>query len=105
MLANNCEKPTKGIFVCHTCDNRKCVNPDHLFLGDIVINTLDMNAKGRNARGSMCPIAKLNEEKVAEIRRLNATGNYTKIGLARTYGVSFTTINNLIKRKSWKHVL
>jgi hypothetical protein len=41
-----------GLFVCHHCDNRRCVRPEHLFLGDIVDNTRDRDNKGRQAKGS-----------------------------------------------------
>jgi hypothetical protein len=39
------------LFVCHHCDNRRCVHPDHFFLGDIVDNTADRDRKGRQAKG------------------------------------------------------
>jgi hypothetical protein len=42
----------KGKHVLHECDNGKCINPDHLFLGDQVANMIDMNAKGRHGSNS-----------------------------------------------------
>lgn len=41
-----------GLFVCHRCDVKRCVNPEHLFLGTVQDNVNDMIAKGREASGS-----------------------------------------------------
>lgn len=47
----NCGPIPDNLFVCHKCDNRACVRPDHLFLGTASDNNKDMMNKGRTARG------------------------------------------------------
>lgn len=92
-----------GLFVCHRCDVRNCVNPDHLFLGTITDNTLDMFSKGRNAigvKGSRPSNARLTNEDVRAIRQ---SLEPLKIAATR-YGTSLSCISAIRHRKNWKHV-
>jgi len=90
------------LLVCHTCDNRRCCNPAHLFLGPPITNSVDMKSKGRAARlqGVKHGRAKLTEAEVKEIR----ASLETPTPLARRYGVSPSLICMIQKRKVWKHV-
>lgn len=97
-----------GLFVCHRCDNRKCVNPTHLFLGTALDNNRDCLAKGRNslvrAKGSRHGRAKLHETDVAEIRRRIAEGESQKV-IAESFGVNYRTISNIKTGVGWAHVM
>lgn len=87
-----------ALYVCHKCDNRRCVNPAHLFLGTHADNMKDCVSKGR-----MRPPAKLTESQVREIRRLHAEG-MTPATLSSMYPVKAWAINSIVSRRSWKHV-
>jgi len=94
-----------GLHVLHRCDNPPCVNPAHLFLGTHADNMADAAAKGRTSRcgkvkGSDHPLAKLDAQKVREIRGSDEMG----VTLARRYGVYPTLICRVRQRKSWAHV-
>jgi HNH endonuclease len=91
-----------GLFVCHTCDNRKCVNPGHLFLGTIQDNTADMVKKNRQVKGEQQHLAKLNKEKVKDIRKLNGVLSQRKV--AALYGVDQNAIWLIWKGRTWKDV-
>ena len=95
----------RGKYVLHHCDNRRCVNPDHLFLGDAKSNMLDAKAKGRTwkPKGSLHPMAKLNEASVRAIRALSADGK-TQSEIARLFGLVPSTISVVVSRKHWSHV-
>lgn len=91
-----------GLFVCHHCDNRKCVRPDHLFLGTSQHNVADMFRKDRQSgvdrrRGQ----AKLTPKSVIEIREVYAAGGESARQLAERYGVHFTTIIRAVSHKHW----
>lgn len=87
------------LFVCHTCDNPPCVNPEHLFAGTNIDNMQDMSKKGRGKPG----IQKLTDEQVREIREAYAAGGTGYKKLAKQYGVSYPNIKLIIQRRTFKH--
>lgn len=95
-----------GMMVCHTCDNRKCVNPAHLWLGTNADNIKDARVKGHFANrflGSKSHFAKLTDKKVLAIRKRYADGE-SRNSLAKEYGVTSHAIYDVIKRHTWPHV-
>jgi hypothetical protein len=93
----------KGMQVCHKCDNRLCVNPDHLFLGSIGDNMKDKNFKNRQAKGSQVASSKLTENQIREIRNRRELGESYQ-SLAESFNVGWYTIRAIIKKRSWAHV-
>ncbi len=95
-----------GLFVCHTCDVRLCVRPEHLFLGSHQDNMNDMNAKGRGrpgkAYGELAHLAKLDWVKVREIRA-RYTGRRGEVAsLAREYGISLSSMFAVVTGQTWR---
>lgn len=105
-LCHHGEVPA-GMLVCHRCDVRACVNPDHLFLGTNDENMRDMAVKGRAASGRRVHGAKLTDEAVAEIRMLRARGGnaWSSREQAKRFGVTQTTINRIAAGFYWSHVV
>lgn len=93
------------LFVCHECDNRMCVNPDHLWLRTHAENYQDMIDKGRHAIGEMNNMAKLTEEQVKEIKFLLRDTKLSANKIGKRYGVSFWTIGDIRCGRTWKHVI
>lgn len=93
-----------GLYVCHRCDNRICVNPDHLFVGTAKDNADDCISKGRNSRGRMIYTAVLFPEQVLEIRRRYSAKLNSQRELAREYGVTRGNIKMILRRITWKHI-
>ena len=89
-------KIPEGLCVLHSCDNRKCCNPEHLSVGTHQQNMDDMMAKGRWGGN-----AKLTLEKVREIRQKFIETKTCK-ELAIEYGVCYNTIWDIIKNINWK---
>lgn len=93
----------EGMVVCHHCDNRVCVNVEHLFVGTQADNMRDMTAKGRRVRGATHGMSKVTEADIPAIRSLRASG----VGLAEIadrFSVSITTVSRIALRRTWVHV-
>lgn len=96
----------EGQFVLHKCDTPACVNPEHLFLGTLQDNVTDMIVKGRKVQavGTRIGLAKLDPDKVREIRWLRGQGFLlTEIG--REFGVDASVVSEVCNHKIWRHVL
>lgn len=96
----------EGRSVLHRCDNPLCVNPAHLFLGTHDDNMADKVSKNRQARnkGESAGGVKFTEEKILEIRKLHSTLGIQQKELAKMLGINKGTLNNIILRKTWRHI-
>lgn len=90
----------QGLLVCHRCDNRRCVNPDHLFLGDDVDNMRDMVSKGRHGAQTWAIRPKITRAMALNIRVMYARGEHSMVKLAGIYGVDHSTVSGIIKGRS-----
>lgn len=105
-LANGPIPP--GLFVCHRCDVRGCVNPAHLFLGTAAENNADKTRKGRGRHGVMWgetnPNAVLADREALAIRAEHGAGGVTQTELARRYGVAKQVVNGIVRGKTYQHL-
>lgn len=113
-IHNGCPVPD-GLLVLHTCDTPLCVRGDHLFTGTHADNIADAIAKGRfafpapkvapeaRARGVGHGMSRTDDATVKSIRREHEEGATIK-SLADKHGLGWSTVDKIVKRKTWQHV-
>ncbi len=114
-------KIPKKMCILHKCDNRKCVNPDHLILGTQADNIADRDQKDRhnpatgknhgkytkpesNLKGENHGRAKLTNAQVLEIYQLKASEPITNLELAARFNIGSSSISLILSGKNWKHL-
>ena len=96
----------KGMVVRHTCDNRKCINPEHLVIGTHQDNMDDMKKRNRTAKGEAHGRAKLSEVDIKTIRDRYIRGSkvHGSTAIAKDFGVAFQTVSKIVNRHRWQSV-
>jgi hypothetical protein len=108
----------RGMFVCHTCDNRACCNVDHLFLGTLQDNVADMVRKGRQARGEALSTTQRGSHKddqrhytkvdwamVRSMRRDWAERSMPRKQIASKYGITTSNLWLIANNKTWRETV
>jgi hypothetical protein len=93
----------EGMCVCHHCDNKICVRPDHLFLGTDLDNKRDMFIKKKHAHTTRHGSAKLGAVEVVSIKRLYSKG-WKSPAIAERFSVDKSTILRVLRGESWRNL-
>ena len=101
-ISKQCPIPDSKL-ILHTCDNKKCVNPNHLYPGTRIDNARDAIARGQQLRGELCPAAKLTAKQVLRIRKAIDRGESTR-RLSKRFGVTISNISKIKRRQLWSHL-
>ncbi|WIS40105.1 homing endonuclease [Acinetobacter phage vB_AbaAut_ChT04] len=107
ILANNLTlEDIKGKVIRHKCDNRACINPDHLEIGTHQDNMNDMTSRNRQAKGEAISNSVLTEDQVRYIRQhyIRRSKEWGTVGLAKKLGCSHRTVQSVVAGTRWSHV-
>lgn len=97
------QKINKDLLIRHICNNRRCINPDHLLHGDLLANMRDMVKSGRSCRGERHHNSKFNNNEINMIRKMHKNGE-SQTEIAKKFNVSQPCIGYIVRHDSWKHI-
>lgn len=87
--------------VCHTCDHKRCIRPDHLYLGDCATNNEDRRLKERAVTSRAY---KLTEREVKRIIELGQAGILSNRLISKMFNVTHSNVADILKRRTWKYL-
>src|SRR5574343_1851164 len=95
-----------GMIICHTCDNRICCNPRHLYEGTFQQNAIDADDRRKThaPHGNELPHCVLRESEVLVILAMRVRFGWGYRRISRQMQISEWNVDSVIRRKSWKHV-
>jgi hypothetical protein len=102
---NEGELPHPSVLICHTCDNRICVRPEHLYAGTPQSNVQDRDSRGRyvSCEGENNGASKLTEGLVKSILSYKGKG-LTQSKVAAKFGINQITVSRIWRGKTWRHI-
>jgi predicted XRE-type DNA-binding protein len=94
----------EGLVIRHSCDNRRCINPEHLLAGTVKDNAEDMVNRGRSLKGERNVRNKITEEQVKEIKRLYFKEKLSQGKIEKQFGIKQSAISKIVTKRTWKHI-
>jgi len=101
VLEEKLGRPIKpGFCALHHCDNRRCIEQEHLYEGTFRDNARDREARNRSRKGIHHGNAMFTEADIKFIRQSLVSDRQ----LAKRFGVGATTVRRVKKRETWAHI-
>lgn len=100
------DKITDGLLVLHTCDNPRCCNPEHLYLGTYLQNQHDKRERGKCKGEKLTPeqIKNIKQELKLHEKQKTRRGPYSLLQIGKRYGVTRTTIKQIKDGVTWNWI-
>lgn len=105
-IAHSGDSVPVGHVVMHSCDNRACINPFHLFIGTQSQNMKDCSRRCRmnTAKGNSRTSSVLTDDSVRQMRLLWEEGNLSQRKIAEMFNFGYSVVRAALERRTWRHV-